>query len=171
MLANLRRNIGRRFSDVVLYNQLASQKGISNRAKSAYNRAAIILASTIVEGLVFAVIQKKTGVPKPIIHSDVDRKNIHRIPAGVLGRSDIVIAKEYTKDICLSDRQCTFNLMNIFCRDQGYVTPKQFKRLQYVRDKRNELHVQTLSGNDRGHTGKTLNLIGDAIDFLIVLLR
>lgn len=54
------KNIERRIIDIAVQDKHASQKGISNQAKSGYYRFAILLACTIVEALLFRREKKTT---------------------------------------------------------------------------------------------------------------
>jgi len=56
----LRENIIRRLKAVIVLLQHVDTPGISNEAKSSYYRSAIIIESTIVEGLVYELVKKHT---------------------------------------------------------------------------------------------------------------
>lgn len=164
----LLQNIKRRIKDFTVYLALAAQPGISNTAKSAYYRACIIILGTIVEGLVFYLILKATSQVNPVIHSDKAWKKIHKLPVSVVGSADIIIGREYTQEVRLRDKQCTFNLMSQYCRSNKLVTKRQSQRIDYVRRKRNQLHIQSLTDKDRGYNMRTVKLISEAISMLVM---
>lgn len=162
----LHRNTLRRFRSVVAYIVL-SDKTRSNILKSDYNRAAVMLACSIVEGLVCDLILERSHPDlDPVIALKTLYKEPHALPSSLVP-GDVFIGKRGTEEIKLSDRECTFGRMNELCRDQGWISAPEFRRLTYVKDKRGEMHLHTLKKDDVGYTSRTLNLIAEAADFIL----
>ena len=163
-------NLKRRLWDASIFIGHYRAPGISNRAKSAYLRAAMILASTIVEGLVYYFIVKTSSDKNPLISSELKISYSHKIPDPLAPGANLVIGKQSSLDVRLRDRTCTFKNMNRYCRDKNLITSDFYEKLERVREMRNALHVQALSSKDTGYTMQNYKFIdtvmGDLIDHI-----
>lgn len=165
---NLADNLIRRLRDAVVYTNLAEKSGISTTAKSAYLRAAIMVHASIVEGLVFWVIRKQAGLMNPSVGKYTQHKNVQKIINPTFsGFPGLALIMDEEKDIFLESRQCGFEVMNKYCLEKGIVNQREFQKLEYVRKKRNVIHIHTLNGSDRGYTSAVLNRMNQAIDVMI----
>jgi hypothetical protein len=160
-------NVARILGDISVLAVHLKTPGLSNTAKSAYYRAVIILACTVVEALVYEVIKAKNSGGNPVICSKKEFRHKQSISSTITGGVSLVICEPRQMDTLLEDSTCKFQDMNKFCKDNGYVTAKEFERLNYVRTKRNNIHVQGIQNRDRGYTKQQFKLIFEAILFLI----
>lgn len=169
-VALLNRNLQRRLLAIATYFLLVENRNISGKARSDYNRAIMLLSASVVEGLVCFLILKKNNWVSPVIYVDKKREIVYSVPQQIFGVANIAICKLQNIDVVLSDRDCNFDKMNKFCKNKGYISETEYRRLDYVRKKRNKIHVHSLVSEDIGYTGKTNSLIGEAMDFLIAKL-
>lgn len=145
----------------------AQKKGISNTAKSAYYRSATVLTCTIIEGMVYHLVKKNTDQVGNIIGNRKDFKKLHQLPEKVFQRKDVVICQEIDKKVHINDNGATFEKLNIFLRDKGLITVKEFKKLDYIRVERNKLHLQGLDIADIGYTKTKVNKVSESLNFLV----
>ncbi len=170
MSAFLISNLKRRARDVVVYDELAKQLGTSTVTKSAYFKAAILLEGTIIEGLVFYLIYRSAGNTKPLIISEPRYAVIHRFPEKVmklLSDKNVLLCKEKPEEIYLGGNMCSFKLMTEYCRDKKLVTQKEYRQLKRIRDFRNRIHLQSLTGPDNGYTNGKLQYFLTVADMLL----
>ena len=67
------------------------------------------------------------------------------------------------------DRTTSFKEMNDFCLEARLISPKLYKSLEYVRNKRNDIHFQTLQTADRHYNSQMLERVANV--FLRVLSK
>ncbi len=159
-------NVKIRITAVAIQYGQAQKKDISNIAKSAYYRSATMLASTIVEGMVYQLVKENTKTKRNIISNIKQLKKLHSIPKAIFNRKNIFICKESEKDVHIDDDGVTFDRLNAFLKNKGIITAEEFKKLDYVRVERNKLHLQGLNKRDTGYTKSKLKKASDSIDFL-----
>ncbi|MES2668092.1 MAG: hypothetical protein V4644_00140 [Patescibacteria group bacterium] len=166
----LLQNLIRRIKDSSVYTELAL-KTKGNTAKSAHYRAAMMIVATIVEGLTIHVIRRWTREDNPIVLSFTEKKSMYHLVVIDQAFEGVHVIKEVPKTARLFDRQCTIEVMNKYCVDEGLLTKSEFNKLESVRKKRNSIHVQTLTEKDRGYTYDQLQKMEDVVDLLIRKLR
>ena len=158
-------NIRRRIIATVV--QLRHAETNKNRtAKSSYYRAAIMIACTIVEGLVYQLVKEDTRDKNNIVGSDTKNKILHIIPMTVLNRENIFIGEKEEKKMRIDDRGVTFELLNLYLKKNSLVSLKEFKKLDNVRIERNKIHIQSIDTSDIGYTKRRFNYLAEPIDFL-----
>lgn len=164
-------NFSRRITAATVQVLHADKKGVSNTAKSSYYRAATILLCTIIEGLTYQLVKKHIGRPPYVI----DTKNEYIVKQKIstdiskTGKS-FIICEKISKNINIDDNHVGFGRLNVYLKNKGIISEKQFTKLDYIRKERNKLHVQGLTVKDIGYTKKKINSISLALDFLIAKL-
>lgn len=160
-------NLHRRTAALAIYLDHASTPGINNKARSAHYRSATVLLCTIVEGVVYFLVKRHSENNSHIIEPRKELKKIHTIPTTVFQRSDIVLAKEVSSNLCVDDDGASFAKLNNYLKRNNVVNQKEFRKLDFVRTERNRLHLQGLPDPDTGYTKNKFNKISDALNILI----
>lgn len=158
-------NLERRIVDIAVQVRHASEKNISNQAKSGYYRFAILLACTIAEGLLFRVVEdylKKTGES---IGEIIVYKHPHNIPEKYTKERTVLCIQE-KKEISLSN-QTKFSELISFASKNGLVSKKEKLKLENIMRLRNRIHLQSLEGLDNGYTKRKLDDIFSIINYLV----
>jgi len=162
----LQENLERRITAIAIQIGHAEAKKISNVARSAHYRSAIILTCTVVEGLVYNLVKKKTAGGKRAVETKVEYKKLHSVPKSVFGKQGIVIMQEKEKKLFVSDEELSFQKMNRFLKRKKIITDSEFNKLEYVRRERNRIHLQALNDLDTGYTKQKLQKVTEPIEFL-----
>lgn len=158
-------NIERRFVDITVQVSHASQKNISNQAKSGYYRFAILLACTIVEGLLFKIVSQHLNQNGGNMGMATIYKDPHQIPPKYHS-GNVVLCMQEKVPILLSN-QTKFSELIKFAREKSIITKKEKMKLEKVMRLRNKIHVQSLEQKDNGYTKKKLDEIFESIDELV----
>lgn len=140
----LNTNVFRSIEDVAAL--IGHAKQVSGRARSGYYRTGFLLIASIVEAVLYHFIELEIA-SNPSICSLVKNEKIKKINilnSKMIGTSKEVWVVESLK-INYDHRKSTFNEMIGFCRDTRLLSEYYCDRLDYVRNKRNEIHLQTLN--------------------------
>lgn len=163
-------NVQRRIIAVVIQLSQADKEGINNVARSAYYRSAIILLCTIVESLVYALVESEVAKAGGVYDKRIELKRLHKLPRSIFNRGDTVIARENEKELLLQDYEPKFDEMNRFLKRNGIVDETEFRKLEYVRKERNKMHLQSLKTPDTGYTKDKVKRVSVAVDFLMEII-
>lgn len=163
-----RKNIECRLVDIGYQVKYASESSVSNTARSGYYRFSIILACTIVEGLLYKIVESNVS-PSGVLGKRVEYKEPHHIPPKYSDKK-LVLCMRKESDILLSNKT-TFNNLIKYSVKNNIVTDIKGRNLDWVMKLRNRIHVQSLSEKDRGYTKKKLDNVFDVINFLLTLLK
>jgi len=155
-------NVERRYVDIAAQISHAQENKVSSTAKSGYYRAAIILACTIVEGLLYKLVQSKA--PSNIINEVKRYKHPHSIP-GQYSEKNLVLCIEEKETVVLST-QTTFNELIKLCRSKSWLSANECNRLDSVKKLRNRIHLQSLQTEDRNYTKTGLEKVFKVVIFL-----
>gem|GEM_PF-5830259 len=60
--------------------------------------------------------------------------------------------------------------MNIFCKKTGIINARLCVEIEYVKDKRNEIHLQGLTSTKRTFTKPMIDRVADVIALLFLLI-
>jgi hypothetical protein len=165
-------NIRRRIVAASIQLLHAEKPGISNLAKSSYYRSASIILSTVVEGLVYHLAEKRIGVVGGGIYELVEYKQVHKIPMGALGLGhELFFCKRERRDVGVTEIGATFDKLNQYLKKDGTITRSEFKELDWVRKERNRLHIQGLDSTDIGYTKAKVDRISNPISFLTTIIK
>lgn len=161
-------NVRRRIRNIILLLENAEQKGISNKTKSSYYRAAMILACTLVEGMVYELARKSTIGTDHVVGDRTEHKEKHPIPSAIFGTANHHCICEKVKTIRhLDDKGFDFSEMNMFLRNKRIIPISVYENLEWVRKERNKIHIQGLTGKDTGYTKAKIDRTAGAFGFLI----
>ncbi len=158
-------NIQRRIIDITVQTKHASQKGISNQAKSGYYRFAILLACTIAEGLLFKLVEKYLDRNKGKMGEEIVYKYPHNIPPRYL-KEKTVLCIQQKKEIYLSNQTKLSELIEYSTKNKLISDNAKIKLIKMMR-LRNKIHLQSLTDKDSGYTKQKLEDIFNVVDYLI----
>ncbi len=141
--------------------------GLGNTAKSSYYRSAIILLCTVVEGMVYELVRKHTSPPSHTFYDSVKYKEKHKLPATDIGSSeDLFICTKIQENVSINDKGADFGKFNIYLKNHKIITQREYSALNWARNERNKVHLQSLNTPDTGYTKAKINKIGKIISFL-----
>jgi hypothetical protein len=158
-------NIKRRIIDITVQIKHASQIGISNQAKSGYYRFAILLACTIVEGLLFRLVKKYLGENGGSMGVAITYKDPHNIPDKYT-KEKTVLCIQKKIDISLSN-QTKFSELIEYASKNKLISKKEKTKLEKMMRLRNKIHLQSLKEKDAGYTKQKLDDIFSIVDSLL----
>lgn len=158
------KNIQRRIIDIAVQTKHASQKGISNQAKSGYYRFAILLACTIAEGLLFRLLKNHIDKNGGSMGVSVVYKNPHNIPDKYT-KEKTVLCIQKKIEISLSN-QTKFSELIDYASKNNLISKKEKTKLENMMRLRNKIHLQSLDNKDSGYTKRKLDNIFIVIDYL-----
>lgn len=163
----LAHNINTTISDIVRL--LEQADAVRTRAKTVYYKCTLLLAASILEALLYHYIDCCCDEDPALINNERLKKlqPLQEISSVKLGSSkSLWIGEEISENSSLKKVTRDFNTMNRFCREKGLVDEKLFRELEYAREKRNQIHLQTLGSTARSYTIAMTERIGQAIDIM-----
>jgi len=140
------KNIERRIIDIAVQVKHASQNGISNQAKSGYYRFAILLACTIVEGLLFRLVKNNLDKTGGKMGESIIYKYPHNIPPRYLKEKTVLCIQEKV-EINLSN-QTKFSDLIEYSSKNKLIANKEKIKLTNIMRLRNKIHLQSLKEKD-----------------------
>lgn len=158
-------NIKRRMIDITVQVKHASQKGISNQAKSGYYRFAILLACTISEGLLFRLVKENLDKNGGKMGEAIVYKYPYNIPPRYLNNKTVLCIQE-KKEILLSN-QTKFSELIQYANKNKIINEKEKIQLEKIMRLRNRIHLQSLRKQDSGYTKKKLDKVFNVIHCLV----
>lgn len=157
----LRKNVSWAIDDVVAQITLAER--VRGRARTTYYKAAILQAAAIVEALLHDYL-KTICTQQPQLLNHVTRFKTSReatslvqLPAATLGTTKELWVCEIKRSQI--DRMSSFKDMNDLALEIGVISQRLYGSLEYVRNKRNEIHLQTLSTTQRRYNNQILERV------------
>lgn len=157
-------NIERRIIDITIQVRHASQKGISNQAKSGYYRFAILLACTIAEGLLFWLVKKCLDENGGSMGLSIIYKDPHNIPDKYT-KEKTVLCLQKKINISLSS-QTKFSELIEYASKKKLISKNEKNKLEKMMRLRNRIHLQSLQDKDDGYTKRKLDDIFSIINYL-----
>lgn len=98
-------------------------------------------------------------------------KRVHDLNEALLGSGKMLfIAETVQEPYTVKDVSDKFASMNKFCKDQGIISSRLFKRLDHIRIKRNDIHLQLRTTKSRSYTKAHINSTSDTIIELYSIL-
>jgi hypothetical protein len=168
----LERNIVTTLGDV--FRLLDDANNTKTRARTVYYKCSFLLLASITEALVFHFIKCGTDLD-PTLISKADSTRIKPLqllhPSNTGSTKKLWFAEEVPAPATFADITKDFNKMNDFCRMHLSIATALFSDLDYVRKKRNEIHLQGLTSSSRSFTRRQINKVGDAMVEMLMLLE
>lgn len=140
--------------------QVGHALNVSGRARTGYYRVAALLAASVVEALLYHLIEKEsTRDPSILSHVPTTKQSrLLSLNGTTLGTTKTLwIAEVEKKDFTL--KGAMLSDMNDFCLKTGLIGPRLHASICFVRDKRNEIHLQGSGTTSRSFNGQTLDRI------------
>jgi hypothetical protein len=137
---------------------------VSGRARTGYYRVASLLAASIVEALLYHLIEKESARDPSILNrvQSTKQTRLLSLNSATLGTAKTLwIAEVEKNDFTL--KGAMLNDMNDFCLKTGLIGPRLYASINFVRDKRNEIHLQGSGTASRRFNGQTLDRIAKVI--------
>ncbi len=159
-------NIKWNISQIISQNSQAQM--LRGRAKSGFYKAAIIFASSVVEALVFNLLEKKGDTEMPLEEWNCIESNL--LPQTyVIDGSRLSICKRGRQKFQLR-KHTDFKKVNEICLKLNIFSHEFFEKIEKIRELRNKVHIQGLNHVDRSYTKRELEVISSVIDDLLVKL-
>jgi hypothetical protein len=161
----LAKNIETTITDIITL--LADADRVNTRARTVYYKCILLLAASILEALVYDFIKCHCQADESLL-SRMDGKKLNylqELSSSTLGSEKKLWIAEEVSDIA-TIKSVTYNSkpMNKFCLDCNLIDENLFEDLEYARQKRNQIHLQTLDSTSRSYTVRMIERIGSAID-------
>jgi len=160
-------NVGMRMTAIGIYIHESQKEGINTVAKSAYYRSAVILTCTLIEGLVYHLVQHESSSEDNIVKRIKEYKNKCKISPSFFNQNDVFLVLESCKDVCIGEEGVTFQDLNRYLKRSNKITDKEYNKLEYARKERNKIHVQSLNVPDVGYTKRKINKMTNILILLI----
>lgn len=148
--------------------QIKHAEKVQGRARSGYYKIATILAASIIEALVHALLVKKLGADGVIVTDEKEVYECHPLPKKFYNDDELIIGKRREKKIRMV-KNPDFAVLNNTCLKEKVYTNKFFKKVESIRKMRNKIHIQGLTYVDRSYTKKDVGNASDIIDHLLDL--
>ena len=166
------RNIVWNFEQVVV--QHAHAAGVNTRARSGYYKAAIILASSVAEALAYRILEERLHgdvAADLLLEEDWQYFDCHNIPPQY-GRDGMLLSLcQRRKQQFILTKQTDFKKVNEMCLRTGCFTKHFFKRVEMVRTRRNQIHIQGLKSLGRSWNKAQLDQVARVVTKLIRMTR
>lgn len=162
--SDLEQNILTNFGDI--FRLLHDAAKVNTRAKTVYYKCAFFLLAANIEALLYHYIECKCRLDENLISKANSTKLKHLqyvSPEAVGSTKKLAIAEEIDVTATLGSITRDFNTMNKFCKDHIGIGATLFDELEYVRTKRNEIHIQGLRSTSRSYTKRQVNKAGETM--------
>ncbi len=161
-------NIKTTFSDVAV--QYKHAQSVGTRARTGYYRAAFILLASIVEAMLYRLIEKAIDQDESVVQrQQFERiKKIQKVNSSHIGTNKtIYICEIYKENFILTPEKSKFSGMNTFCLTSGLIDLQLYKKIDKVVKKRKEIHLQGLVTKRRQYNELTLDMAGELMDEIL----
>jgi hypothetical protein len=167
----LSENIIKNIEYVAILHQQA--QNVHPPARTVYYKSATMFAASVVEALMYELVKRHSQEHDEPVSVRKSHSEVYPLPDEIkYGSSSkkLVIAerKQMKKDM---EDYITFNDLNDYCKNHEILEPKEYDKLDYVREKRNQIHLQSLESLDTGYTKRQLNAVSSRIDMLMDKLK
>lgn len=148
------RNVDRRMRAIVLLVKKAKEAK-NNNDKSCYYRSAVYLLCTIGEALAYELAKLSSIGEGHVITVKSKKKYVqmHEIPAGSLGLAhETYLCRREPEKVNLLKDVVFFSTLLDFLYEKNILKQKEYLSLNWVKDERNNIHLQSLNEPDIGFT-------------------
>jgi len=139
----LRQNLDETFNHILDLVPLIESSDYNETAKSSFRKTVIIHTASIVEALLFSIVDTKFSDDEIDGHYGIwklkDKKELYKI-----ADDQIVVAGEYIKNITEGQKEkMNLGQIAIFLENKKIIDKKIFKKIDYIRILRNKQHLNT----------------------------
>lgn len=163
----LLQNIRKAIKESLVQNQHA--QGVKGVARTGYYKLSTLLLASAVEAVLFDII-KCALVANPNLASLQPTKKLKKrstLKAADIGTAkDLYICEELSLDYKL-DKKALLDSLNKFAHKAGLIDQRLFGRIDRVRLKRNEQHLQGLVSSTTSYTRRTTEATSKALNELL----
>jgi hypothetical protein len=160
----LAKHISQTIDDIAV--QINHAQRVNGRARSGYYRVAILLAASLVEAMLYGFILHKCD-KEPELNRNVKRfkkskeaTTLIELPKATLGSQKELWICEINRHKI--DKMHGFKDMNDYDLEIGIISKRLYTELEFVRNKRNEIHLQTLDSSARNYNSRILDRVANA---------
>jgi hypothetical protein len=149
--------------------QVAHAQNVNGRARTTYYKVATLLLASTVEAMLHVLIEDEIRRNPSIASKKQSKKMIplQQLKKSELGSSkNLWICERVMEDFALGKR-VMLSEMNDFSKIAGIIQTRLHKEIVYIRNKRNELHLQGLPSSNRSFTRKTVERTASALTKLV----
>jgi hypothetical protein len=168
----LEKNIVINFGDI--FRLLDDASHVKTRARTVYYKCAFLLIASIIEALVFHFIECRCAVGATLVsRADTTKlKGLQLLHSSNTGSSKkLLLAEEIPVPATFKGITENFNKMNEFCKKHLSIDAALFADLDYVRRKRNEIHIQSLPSTAHSFTKVQINKAGITMIRMLTMLE
>jgi len=139
----LRRNLDEAFDHILILLPFTESQSYNEPAKSAFRKTIIIYTASIVEALLFYILDKKFS-EQEVREFCADWKLQEKKVLYVVSDAEKIVAGKYVRVLGSGNKE-KMNLGMIvgFLKDKGIVSPQECSRIDTLRNLRNEQHIGT----------------------------
>ena len=138
------------------------------RARTVYYKAAYNSAASIVEGMVYLIVIDLYRAKRNLFGMQPSTKMLHELNAGKLGSDKVLfIGEKLSRPVTPNSLKDKFSDMNDFCRRNKVIDDNLFEKLDRIRKKRNQVHLQARTSTARNYTRSQVNQVTETADELL----
>lgn len=148
--------------------QFRHAEKVKGRARSGYYKLATLLAASIVEAVVHALLVRKLGEDGVIATDEYETYECSSLPKKFCPQEELAICKKRKKEFKLK-KNPDFAILNLACLRENLLSPRLFKEIESIRTVRNKIHIQGLDYIDRSYTKNKVGKLSEVMDNLLDL--
>lgn len=167
----LARNIDTALTEALV--QISHADKVGTRARTGYYKVAILLLASVIEAQLHYLITIHAQHDPTLFATYGTGKKLKKITVlnkPALGTTkDLYICEEVIAPFKLN-KGTLLDAMNVFCCDCSITGEHLKSEIDYIKNKRNEIHLQGLSTTQRTFTKKMIDRAANVIAELFILL-
>ena len=152
----------REYGDIGEYIQVANT--VQTRARTRYYKAAYYTSAQIVELLVYMIVLSSCDAHPELLENFKiqSEQKVHDLIGTQLGSpKKLHIAESFQRGATLEDVTKDFQQMIAFCKSQNLIDATMKKRLDRIREKRNDIHLFLRKSPVRTYTRAHIDQLAD----------
>jgi len=161
--AVLNKNIQATLEDILV--QIGHANDVNGRARTGYYKTSVLLAASVVEALLYHLLEKECTA-NPSLYGQV--KSLTHKQRLELNKTTFSTTKTFwiceVIEVNFVLRKANFQAMNKFAKQTNIISPRLFNSLEFVRETRNKIHLQSLSSSSRQFNARTVDRIARVMD-------
>jgi hypothetical protein len=135
---------------------------VNTRARTVYYKAMYNSAASIVECFLFRLVHSLHRHDSAVLGTERKERYVSELNQVELGsKKNLYIAERYTRDRGIDEVAGKFIEMNRLCLTTKVINRNLYKRLERIREKRNEIHIQLRTSASRSYTKAQVDLVMD----------